>query len=409
MRIAIVNHMPPSVPHVSGMRAWHFARELAARGHQVILICEARDGTPAASDVSTMAPVLDGHDWRNPFVVAVTPSRSAVLDRVRSQETAAVLRKGLVVWSYARHSGMFTDFSRAAQPYLAQIAVAFKPEVVWGIFGNTDCWLMAQRLARLSGCGWVGDMKDAWDSWVPGGLRTLVSRRFQDMSAGTSNARFHADALERWFPATAEVVFSGVDESWIQPQAAPGEGFRVMLVGGTYGSGNLPRFVHAFGEWVQQLPAAQRHRVTLCYAGSDSEKVEQATTGLSPRVRVEVRGYVPLPELAGLCRSAAVNVYFWSPATFHHKVVELLSCQRPVVSFPGEHAESIELARQVGGSLNVCRDERQLQEVLSRIWAGGLQPAGGADRLQHLTWAAQAVRLEAVLQRVAGEGPSCAH
>lgn len=409
MRVVVVNHMHPSVPHVSGMRAWSFARELAARGHQVILICEWREGAQPAPVVAGLGQQLLSHDWSNPLVLAIQPTSSAVLDRVRSPETATVLRKGLVVWSYVRHSGMFTDFSQAAQPYLIELARTFKPDVAWGILGNTDCWLIAQRLARLAGRGWVGDMKDAWDAWVPFGLRTLLARRFRDMSASTANAEFHAGSLARWFPTRPEVVYSGVDESWIQPSSLPIEGFRVMLVGGVYDGENLARLVRAFSEWVQHLPTAERDRVTFCYAGSDAAKVESAVAELAAHVRVDIRGYVPLSELSGLCRGAAANVYLWSPTTFHHKVVELLCCQRPLVSFPGERAESVELVRRAGGSLNVCRDERQLQDVLSQIREGGLQPAGRPERLQSLTWSSQADRLEAVLQRVATEGPACAH
>jgi hypothetical protein len=315
-----------------------------------------------------------------------------------------VLRKASVAWSYVRHSGMFTDFSQAAQPSVVALSKAFKPDVVWGIFGNTDCWLIAQRFATFAGCGWVADMKDAWDAWVPSGLRSILARRFADMSASTANAGFHAASFERWFPTRPEVIYSGVDESWIHPSSLPVEGFRLMLVGGTYDGRNLRRFVSAFGAWVQHLSADEREQVTFCYAGSDGAEVESATAALAAHVRVDIRGYVPLTELEGLCRNAAANVYLWSPTTFHHKVVELLCCQRPIISFPGERAESVELAQRVGGSLNVCRDERQLRDVLDHIWAGRLQPEGGMERFQSLTWASQADRLEAVLRRVAMAG-----
>lgn len=408
MRVVVVNHMPPSVPHVSGMRAWHFARELAARGHQVVLICEWRKGESAAPDPARIGQQLVEHDWSLPLVIAVRPVMSAVLDRVRSEGTAAVLRKGLVVWSYVRHGGMFTDFNRAARPYLAQVAQSFKPDVVWGIFGNTDCWLIAQRLARLAGCGWVADMKDGWDVSVPDGLRTMVARRFRNMSASSANAEYHAGVFRRWFPTRPEVVYSGVDAGWIRQSASPVNDFRVTLVGGTYGRQNLDRFVHGFRDWVRGLPAAERDRVTFCYAGSDAAIVAPAVSDLAAQVRLDVRGYVPLPELAGLCQSAAANVYLWSPATFHHKVSELLCCRRPIICFPGERPESLELAARAGGSLNVCRDEQQLRQALSAVRAGGLQPTGGPERLQFLTWSSQADRLEALLQYVVTEGPVCA-
>jgi hypothetical protein len=303
---------------------------------------------------------------------------------------------------------MFTDFSQGAAPYIAGLAETFKPNVVWGILGNTDCWLLAQRMARSAGCGWVGDMKDAWDVGIPSGLRSLVARRFADQAASTANSRFNADVFQRWFPARPEVVYSGVTEDWIQSSPGPVEGFRVMLVGATYDSRNLAKLVRGFSEWVRSVPAGARTHIRFCYVGSDAASVESATTELAALVRVDIRGPVPLAELASLCRSAAANMYLWSDATFHHKLIELLCCRRPIVSFPGERSESMGLAERVGGSLNVCRDERQLQDVMNQIWVGGLQPAGGPESLRPLTWASQADILESTLQRVATEVPSCA-
>jgi hypothetical protein len=74
-----------------------------------------------------------------------------------------------------------------------------------------------------------------------------------------------------------------------------------------------------------------------------------------------------------------------------------------MISFPGERAESLALARQVGGSLNACASEQELCTALDAIWNGGLQPTGGPEQLPHLTWSAQADQLEAVLRGVARE------
>ncbi len=391
------------------MRAWNFACELAARGHQVILICESHETEQPAPDVASVRRLIRTHDWRGPLIVAVNPRSTAMLDRVRSPRTWALVRKGIVAWSYLRHSGMFNDFSQGAGPYLVSIGEVFRPQVVWGVFGNTDCWLVARRLARLSGCAWVADMKDSWDLALPFGLRTLVARRFRSMTASTANARFSAEVLERWFPTRPEVIYSGVSEYWIQPSPRPVDGFTVMLVGSTYGEWNLTRFVDALGQWVQSLPVHERARVALCYAGSDAEKVRSAVTGLASLIRVDVRSYVVTTDLADLCRAAAVNAYLWFPETFHHKVIELLCCRRPIVSFPGERAESLELARQVGGSLNVCGDWRRLHEVLSSIWDGELVPTSEINQMQPLTWSRRADLLEAVLRRAAAGDRAGAH
>ncbi|MBK9241945.1 MAG: hypothetical protein IPL75_17255 [Acidobacteria bacterium] len=408
MRVVVVNHVHPSVPHVSGMRAWHFAQELAVRGHQVILVCEQDDRGPGSPDPSQLQDHINAHDWRTPLVIAVTPTPFAALNRVRSPRTGSLHRKSLVVWSYVRHSGMFTDFSAGAAPFLPTIASVFQPQIVWGMFGNTDCWLIAQRLARLARCKWVADMKDSWDEWIPRGLKTLVARRFRDMSAGTSNAEFHAGAMARWFPARPSVVYSGVAPEFMRPRPQHSGRFRVTLVGATYAAENLSRFVRAFSDWVQSLPSSERQRITLGYAGSDAALVEAAVTGLESVVHLDIRNQLPLPEFAALCGESALNAYLWSPATFHHKVVELLACQRPILSFPGERAESLKLAELAGGTLLVCADESQVRAALARVWNGGAVPVADPERLQQLTWTAQAGTLERVLRRAAGMEATCA-
>src|SRR5687767_6599710 len=131
MRVVIVNHMHHAVPHVSGMRAWHFARELADRGHQVVVLCEWTAGADPALNPGEIGSRLGAHDWTSPFVLAVRPAPVATLDRVRATGTGGLQRKALVAWSYLRHSGMFTDFSAGAAPCLAPLAEAFKPNAVW--------------------------------------------------------------------------------------------------------------------------------------------------------------------------------------------------------------------------------------------------------------------------------------
>ena len=62
----------------------------------------------------------------------------------------------------------------------APLASAFRPEVAWGIFGNTDAWAIAQGIAREAGCPWVRDIKDQWTAFIPAPLQRLVAARYAD-------------------------------------------------------------------------------------------------------------------------------------------------------------------------------------------------------------------------------------
>jgi hypothetical protein len=385
------------------MRAWYFARELAARGHEVVQICERRQGTDPLMEIAEIETALHEHDWSEPLLIAVAPRPSRTLDMVRASATPEFIRKSLVLWNYWRHSGMFNDFTAGAERVLPVIAAAFQPEVVWGLFGNTDCWRIAQQLGEISGCRWVADMKDSWEVFLPRLLQRPLAARFQDMSGCTANAEFNAQVMRRWFPQTPTVVYSGVDESFYLPLTAlEGERvFRITLTGSVYVGKNLGEFVSGLREWLILMKAEDRLGVEFVYAGGDSDKVGDALRPVTSLVRTVVHAYLPLPKLASLCRSASVNCYIRSPNTFHHKLLELLACGRPALAFGGETDESRRLAKACGGDLLICDDDRGLVDELAFVWSQQRPPAASVE-VPAFTWGAQSVRLARVFEDVVG-------
>jgi glycosyltransferase involved in cell wall biosynthesis len=406
VNLVFVNQVCPNVPHIGGTRSWKFATALAARGHRVVQISEQWGYCREVVPLAHLPSVLNSHDWAGPLLVPVEPASDPIVDRVKSRNTPAVARKALVLWSYLLRSGVRTHFSAASHPYAQLLAAEFRPDVVWGLFGNTDCWLTAQRLARLSGCPWVADMKDSWDVFLPSVIRRIISSRFQDMAACTCNAEFNAESCKRWFMSSPTVVYSGVDECFLEacPVRLEGVAPRITLTGGLYDQAALARFVGAVGNWARS--AETQHelahvRPVVYYAGSNSDLAQHALRVLSPTCDVEVHGYLPLHELAELCRSATINAYIRSPRTFHHKLLELLACGRPVIAFPGETDESRRLAAQCGGRLECPSDPDELETTLRRVMGDSLTSTSIQPDMARFTWAAQAQALERVLVRVA--------
>lgn len=389
------------------MRSWYFAKELAKRGHRVVQICEWRDGTEPAPPPETMTRHLQTHDWSAPLLLAIRPQKRALLERIRSPLTPAPLRKGLVTWSYLRHTGMFTDFSQAVQPYLQILARDFRPQAAWGLFGNTECWLIAQRLARLAGCPWIADMKDSWEVFMRRPLQGLMARRFQDMAASTANAEFNAQVLKRWFPTRPVVVYSGVDPCFFDaaPESKAADTIRLTLTGGIYDEERLNWFISGLATWLSSHVEYRQHRQTpveVIYAGGDHARVERALHRLEGLAKLEIRGYLPLAELAALCRSATANAYIWCPNGFHHKLLELLACGRPVIAFPGETEESRGLADAAGGELHCPASAEAVTGLLARIAERGAAPIPIDPVRDAFSWAAQAMLLEQVLAHAGG-------
>lgn len=410
MRCVFISQVHPVAPHVSGMRCWFFARELAARGHRIVQICEWREGTEQAPDPGVLHQHLKDHDWSSPLLLAIKPTTSTSLDWIRSSATPVPMRKALVLWHYWRHSGMFTDFSQAVQPYLPVLSQEFHPEVVWGVFGNTDCWLIAQRLARLSGCPWVADMKDSWEVFLRRPLRAVLARRFQDMVATTANAEFNARVLARWFPQKPSVVYSGVDRCFmdVRPAPLPEGTFRLTLTGSVYDLNVLKRFVEGLDKWLTAIGESKEWqlfqngrpvKVEIIYAGAANAVVEPMLARLADRANIQIHSYLPLTELAGLCRSARVNTYIGSPKTFHHKLLELLSCGKPVLAFPRETEESRRLAAECAGDLRICHTQEEVMSTLDTLLRGLCERSDVHPQIDQFTWSAQANHLERVFKQ----------
>lgn len=114
--------------------------------------------------------------------------------------------------------------------------------------------------------------------------------------------------------------------------------------------------------------------------GGDEKLVRQADTKLG--INVDYLGYLPMDRLFARYRACAVNTYIRPGTTFHHKAVETLAANRPVVSFPGEFEETGRIGPRAGGELLTTGSNRELAETLSglhRRWSEGHLLRGSVD------------------------------
>jgi len=378
---------------------------MAKRGHQIVLLTKTLHEDDLGDTAESVVRALETHDWATPLQVAVRPQRMPLLNRHRAGELPAPASKFLTAWYFLRYSGVYWDWSEAARGIEGIVAARFSPEIVWATFLPRGALVIAQRLAKRAGCPWGLDLKDAWSYRLPRGLRHLMARRFRDANGITANSRFHGMQGERWFKRNAVTLYDGISGAFVNAQpSATDDLFRITLVGGTYGEARLISFLEGLRGWLLTLPEGDRASVRLTYAGSDSAAVRLACdrTGLLKDLcEVEILGYLPLVQLADLCASASVNAYLWLPSTFHHKLLELLACGRPVIVFPGEHEEAIALAETLQGGLHVCHSKQEVTIQVRGLWENKddrrKKPfKAGSDGLK---WDCQARILEETLHR----------
>lgn len=395
MRAIFVNHCHPDCPHVCGTRAREFANALARQGHHIVLLTETLRRGDEGLDPATLPAALAAHDWSAPFRLAVRPRSAPVLEALRAGRLPSPARAVVVAYQYLRHGGMFTDWRHASQPYWQALADAFRPDVVWGIFGNTDAWAIAQGIARTAHCPWVRDLKDQWTAFIAAPFRIVLSRRFADAAATTALSEANAANAAPWFPAPARVVYSGVPETLIAApatQRSPGQPYSLVLVGALYDDAAFAVLVNG----LRRFADAAAGPVSITYAGTDTAQAAAALKPLAPRVAVEIRGQMPFAEYWSLVTWADANLYVRTAQRgwWHHKIVELLAARRPIVCVPGEIEEADRLVRSVGGRLYGCPDADGVRAALAAIQGmnGDLLPVGADDAgaLRALSWNALA-------------------
>lgn len=396
MRAIFVNHCHPDCPHVCGTRAREFANALARQGHQIVLLTETLHRDDPAPDPNSLAAALAAHDWRQPFRLACRPRPSPMLEALRTGRLPGPLRKLIVLYQYLMHGGMFTDWRAGSRQYWAVLAEAFRPQVVWGIFGNTDAWAIAQEIAHQSNCPWVRDIKDQWTRFIPAVLRPVLARRFADAAGTTALSQANATNAAPWFPGRATVVYSGIDADLLAsdlPQTTVGP-WTITLVGATYSPTSLAVLVAGIARF---LDGAARGAVRLVYVGTDVKAVKEALQAFAGRIEIDVRGQLPFADYWALITQSQVNMYIRTLETgwWHHKIVELLAARRPILCCPGEIDEAQTLTAKVGGRLYGCADAVSVAAALEKAWSGRNIAATTTHTvdMKQLSWDAQAERL----------------
>jgi len=376
---------------------------MSGRGHHVVLLTETLSGG-GATDSDALIPSLADHDWSRPFSVAIEPLRDRMLDAIRYGQLPWGIRQGAIAYRYSKDGGLFSDWRKAARPYVETIAGVFEPDVVWATFGNTDTWNIARDLAGAASCPWVGDIKDNWQNFIPKGFRRSLAARYRDAVHMTAFSEGQLREANLWFGQEKTVLYSGFDEVLLKGSEPSTEtGIRVVLTGSIYHEENLTVLVRAIATWIETADRIGAGEATFVYAGNEMERVERLTLPLEGICRRELHGFLPLKELYALQRGASINLYVRMPGSFifHHKLFELLAAGQPAACFPEETDEALRLAADVGGTFHSCRDEAAMCRALDGALSGTrIRP--DFDRLRRYSWAGQAVILERVLGSARG-------
>lgn len=357
----MVSPVHPDTPHVSAVRAWRFAQELTNLGHRVVFLTAKLRDSEAIPQVAITA-----HKWVRPYLWVVNESATgrdrlpAWLERLR---TAWLLLK-----DGGRRGRWVSDGVLVAEREISH----FRPDVVWCTFGAMEAIFAAKRIAKKVGCPWVLDIKDNWEIYVPHGLRRLMAWRTRGWARITANAEFTAQKARKWQHADSTVIYSGVDDAFFRPRAETDAScttreFIITFVGSLYSSAALDALLSGVHHWARSLTSDERQCVLIRYFGVDVQMFAKASKKWVPDLRSQLNGYVAIDELAKACKAASVNAYVVHTQGFHHKLLELIACDRPILAYRAESDESRLLVMNAGAELLEATTPTQVTVLLTQL------------------------------------------
>jgi glycosyltransferase involved in cell wall biosynthesis len=305
-----------------------------------------------------------------------------------------------------RAGGALSDWVEESQQVeMNLMRGGFRPDVLLATFGSMESLFVARQLSLRIGVPWILDLKDNWCLYVPFGLRHLMATRTSGWSAVTVNGGVTRACARRFQRSEPQLLYSGVDDCYLEPQPPPighdPAWFTINIIGGLYFEEPLADLLAGIERWATGLAPAGR-RVRVHYFGSDGERFRAAASRHLNRVSHACHGYLDKDGLAAHCQWAACNVYVSHWGTFHHKLMELLACGRPILVNPPEREESRQLARDVAAPIIETDSADSVAQGLAIIyedWRSDRAPSvnGACARF---SWPAQTRILEKVLSDV---------
>lgn len=404
IKILIVGHCHPDLPHVCALRTKGFAEGLARRGHKVVLMTETLPGISTTISADTVIERLaDGGD-AGPVVLGCPPQGHGWSRRARQGRLPPVVNQAVLAGSFLFQGGLFADWVEGSKPFWPVLGNQWRPDVVWATFGNTGAWLIAQAVARRAGCPWVMDMKDPWSDFIPAPMRRLLASRFRDAAAATALADIHGDDLRRWFGGAPVTVPSGVDIPAPEDGAADtdpdGDAFRISLVGSLYADDDLKMLLAGIRAWAAERPSQGSRQVLLEYYGDEQDRLTAVTKDWGDICEVRVNGFVAPAELARRLRRMDVNAFVNARTGFRHKVLEFAVAGRPMLCLPEVGRDETGIVRDAGGILHNCSTAEDVRQALEdrerQEHTSGYAPVD----TQRFSWDTRAAALEAVFERV---------
>jgi glycosyltransferase involved in cell wall biosynthesis len=426
MRIVFVACYFPPVNSTGARRVTAFARNLAARGHDVVVITPTK--RPAHGALTEPVPAgVRMLELPRPTEVRQAhiegppgPRGPGVLRRLRKPMARVVLRLcgQLVDRDLVFVKDLVCDQRAQEEVQKADVMISTSPPWI--------THLGAQLLSRRSGTPWVADYRDQFsNSQFAQGSR--LSRRVEIVldrwlvrrsQATIAVSRAMQDYYARWVPDT-HLIYNGFEPTrveqamkWVATQPRhPGE--FVMRYVGTYVKSLPPReLLGALQLLVPDTP------FRLEVIGANTEALREHVRNFTPDLLESVvcRPKVDADEALRLMADADCLVVLetWQRDADSQrgvattKIFEYLAVRKPIIIAASPDIEAVRIARDAGLLVSASTDPEELCRGIRAVASGTLALTPRPEVINGFSRDGQAIQLESILKEVVGRRRSLA-
>ena len=342
MRCILINQFHPPAVAPTGQVMADLARTLAARGHEVVVLC-ADDGYDDGSQSRRRRELVDGYVVIRLGIVG--GGRRHPLARLAGYASFAAHAGA---WLATRSRNRDVIIPLTTPPYLglvARLAAARGARLVHWIMDLYPDVLAAHGLCRDGSLVYRMLATLARLQWGPArlvlGLGPMMERRIR--------RHLHPRAPSAWVPLWGDASLQPVE-----PEVVRDSSELVLLYSGNLGLG------HRCQEFL--AVAAQTAGTSWIFAGGGARRREvDAFIRANPQAPVKLHGYVPLAQLRDHLCAADVHLASLDPAwqgvMVPSKLPSSFRVGRPVIFVGGEDNEIAVWIRESGGGWVVgCND-----------------------------------------------------
>lgn len=362
MNFVFINYVHPCSGSVSAKRLYSFAKESCAQDHKVIFICTGDHTAPDIYHEEVTKQRFEKWNGKEPFIISVPDTN------VYFQKLHPVVNKIRIAYNYLIHRRLFPRWEEGSIAIRKFILENYQVDMVYATFGDTTTIKIAKHLAKDANASYVMDIKDPWNIFIPAIFQRWIARYFNDVSAITANSDFTWGNSKKSFRnKAAHIIYSGVDApiKFNSDFVLKNAGSKyIFLSGSIYDKVLLTELVQVLTNWETQYPG-RNELITFVYAGVNASIVEEYRVELEKKYRVQIFDQLSEELYYSLCAYSSLNMYIKSPRTFHHKLIDLLVFNKPLMAYPSEDAEGLKIVEGESGNLISTEELRAFLNTLS--------------------------------------------